>query len=78
MNAMQEKEFPSPVHHSTLHAVDLVLLELVAGGGELLGHDVAQVHEVVEALLQGFESGGGVCERKRISMRCLIGELKWT
>jgi hypothetical protein len=50
---------------STLHPVDLVLLVLVKSSGEFVGDDVAQVHQVVEALLQSFEGGRGICAEKR-------------
>lgn len=42
---------------SPLHPVRPILLELVTGSSELLGDDIAQVHQVVEALLQSFEGG---------------------
>lgn len=54
---MQEKKFPSRVQSSALHHVSPILLELVAGSGEFLSNDIAQVHQVIEALLQRFKGG---------------------
>lgn len=44
--------------HSRLHLVAVFFIELVAGGGKLLGDNIAQVHQVGESLLEGFQGGG--------------------
>jgi hypothetical protein len=46
--------------HSRLHAVSTLLVELITSSCELLCYDIAQVHQVIETLLQSFECGGGV------------------
>ena len=46
--------------HSRLHAVSALLVELITGSCELLRYYIAQVHQVIETLLQSFECGGGV------------------
>lgn len=39
------------------HLIRLSGIERVPGGGELVRHDIAQIHQVIEALFQGFEGG---------------------
>ena len=43
--------------HSRLHLVAVLFVELVAGGGKLLSDNIAQVHQIGESLLEGFQSG---------------------
>lgn len=44
-------------HASRLHLVAILLVELIPGSGEFLSHNIAQIHQVIEALLEGLESG---------------------
>lgn len=48
---------------SRLHPVAILLVELVPSGGELLRHDVAQVHQVAEAFFQSFQRSSGFWEK---------------
>ena len=40
---------------SCLHAVAVLLVELVTGLSKLFGDHIAEVHQVIEALFQGFQ-----------------------
>jgi hypothetical protein len=39
-----------------LHTITTLSIELITRGSELLRYDIAQVHQIIEALLQSLES----------------------
>jgi hypothetical protein len=50
----------NPENKLCLHTVTTLGIELITRGSEFVRYDIAQVHQIIEALLQSLESSGSI------------------